>query len=171
MSSWYLLCVIDRWIHHDNRPVKFGYILVLPFFEVTKVASSLILIMGTFTVVWRDLEPRFPKNQQGKWWFAAKMLLFFTGLMSLYYWVLKFSLAVVWMQFASLNTIADVATKRTQCEMAMSVFFFAFGLMTVAASSGVLMKMLWNNARLVGVSIHPTLSWRFPRQHQRILTV
>ncbi|KAK0617591.1 hypothetical protein B0T14DRAFT_569081 [Immersiella caudata] len=150
LASWYFFCVIDRWIHHDLRPVEFGYILVLPFFEILKIASSLILIMGTFTVVWKDLEPRFPKNQQGKWWFASKMLLFFTGLMGLYSWVLKFSLAIVWMRFASLNAIADVATKRTQCEIAMCVFFFVFGLMTVAASSGVLIKMLWNNARLVG---------------------
>lgn len=120
-----------------------------------KILSSLILVMATYAVVWKDLQCRFPPRQPGVWWFTAKMLLFVTGLLSLYYWVLKFALAIVWMRFPALNVIADVATKMTQLEIAMKGFFFAFGLLTVAASSAVLVRMLWDSAKLVGVRRSP----------------
>lgn len=153
--SWYLATVIDRWLHYDRRPVVLAYILFLPVVEMFKILSSLILVMATYAVVWKDLQCRFPPRQQGVWWFAAKMLLFVTGLLSLYYWVLKFALAIVWMRFPALNVIADVATKMTQLEIAMKGFFFAFGLLTVAASSAVLVRMLWDSAKLVGVRRSP----------------
>jgi len=134
-GSWYLLTVIDRWIHYDQRFVQYGYILVPALFEGLRVGSGIILLWGTYTVVWKELENRFPEEQQGKWWFAAKFTIFIVGLVAFFYFVLNLALSIVWMQFRSLNTIADIATKRTGFEVAMTVFFFLFGLLTLSAST------------------------------------
>ena len=85
--------------------------------------------------MWRELEHRFPQKQKGYWWFGAQVALFIVILVSLYDMALYLALAVVWMKFFSLNTIADVASKRAAFEVARAAFFFVFGVLTVMAST------------------------------------
>ena len=133
MDRWYLITTLDRWIHYDHRRVIFGYIIVGPFFEPLRIASTIYLIWGTWKVVWRELEYRF--THPGYWWFGAQFALFIVILVSLYYLVLYLALAIIWMQFLSLNTIADVASKRTAFDVATTTFFFVFGILTLVAST------------------------------------
>ena len=84
---------------------------------------------------WNDLERRFKHGEKpGYWWLAAKAAIFIVFLVSFYFVVLNIATRVVWLEFYSLNVIADVATKRNSFEMAMTVFFVIFGLITIAAA-------------------------------------
>jgi hypothetical protein len=132
--------VIDRWIHYDSVRVVFGYIIVAPLWQSFRVISSITLLWGTYTVVWRELEDRFSSQIQVIWWFGAKCAIFVVSLMSVYYVALFFSLSVVWMQFLSLETINELATKRSQFEIAMTALFFCFGVLTVGAATATLAR-------------------------------
>ncbi|KAK3943368.1 hypothetical protein QBC46DRAFT_307422, partial [Diplogelasinospora grovesii] len=135
LAFWYLIAVIDRWIHYDLRSVVYGYILLAPVWESSRVTSTVLLLWGTYTVVWKELENRFTPREQGRWWFAARVALFVVSLMSIFYVALYIALSVVWMEFFSLNVIADIASKRTAFEIAMTAFFFAFGLLTLVEAT------------------------------------
>jgi hypothetical protein len=161
VNSWYFFAVLDRWLHYDQRAVSYGYIFVLPIFETSRVASSVYYLWGNYIVVWRELEDRFPRKTQGHWWFAAKFAIFIVGLVSTYYVILYIAQAGVWVEFLSLNTIADIATKRTGFEITMTAFFFIFGLITSAAASA---SLLWK-ARTIDGGIpsvsHPFLKYDY----------
>ncbi|KAK3324534.1 hypothetical protein B0T19DRAFT_232064 [Cercophora scortea] len=138
LAFWYIITAIDRWLRYDGRAVKYGYIIIAPIWESFRVTSTILLLWGTYTVVWKELEDHFSPRQQGIWWFAAKFALFIVALMSIFYVVLYLALSVVWMEFFSLNVIADIATKRTGFEIAMTAFFMVFGLLTLAEATAAL---------------------------------
>jgi hypothetical protein len=142
----------------------------MPLLEFCRIASSLLLIWGTYVVVWKELEHRFPKKQRGYWWFAAKMAMFVTGLMAAFYCVLYFALSILWMEFLSLNTIADVATKRTAFEIAMTAFFFGYGLLTVSASTATVVMALLRDGKVQGVSTHRPERQSIPSESYILLT-
>ncbi|KAI1737446.1 hypothetical protein F4680DRAFT_214603 [Xylaria scruposa] len=148
LSFWYFLIVLDRWLHYGRARVVYGYIFVLPIIEILRIASTMYYLWGTYIVIWRELEVRFSDKQQGFWWFTARCAIFIVGLVSTYYVTLYIAQVGVWVQFLSLNTIADVATKRTGFEIAMTAFFFAFGLVTFAAACA---SLLWKARRLDGI--------------------
>ncbi|KAI0146246.1 hypothetical protein GGR57DRAFT_516893 [Xylariaceae sp. FL1272] len=147
LSFWYFVAVLDRWLHYDQRVVVYGYIFVLPIFEITRVASSVYYFWGMYIVIWQELEGRLERRQRGYWWFAAKFFIGMVGLVSTYYAILCIAEAGAWVEFRSLNTIADIATKRTGFEIAMTVFFSVFGLITFAAASA---SLLWKARRIDG---------------------
>jgi hypothetical protein len=126
---------IDRWIHYDQRSVAYGYIVFLALADWIRVASAIVLVWGTYIVVWKDLEGRFRKNQRGYWWFAAKIAIFLVFLVSFFYVVLYLCLSVVWMEFRSLNSIADIATKRTHFEIATAALLTGFCFLMVIAAT------------------------------------
>lgn len=103
--------------------------------EILRVTSTILILWGTYTVVWKELEDQFSPRQQGIWWFAARSLLFIVTLMAIFYVVLGVALSVVWLEFFSLNAIADIAGKRNDFELAMTAFFLLFGLLTLAEAT------------------------------------
>ncbi|KAI1373091.1 hypothetical protein F4677DRAFT_448685 [Hypoxylon crocopeplum] len=147
LALWYLMVTTDRWLHCYGRSVIYGYIILTSFWESVRVSSTIILLWGTYKVVWRELESRFDSRQRRIWWIAARFAIFVVGLMSIYYVVLYLALAIVWMEFLSLNTIADIATKRNQFELSITVFFFVFCLLTGAAATAA---VLWQGQRVDG---------------------
>ncbi|KAI3320304.1 hypothetical protein HD806DRAFT_507139 [Xylariaceae sp. AK1471] len=147
LSFWYFFAVLDRWLHYDQRAVSYGYIFTMPIFEISRVASSVYYLWGNYIVVWRELEDRFPRRAQGYWWFAAKFAIFIVGLVSTFYVILYIAQSGVWVEFLSLNTIADIASKRTGFEITMTAFFFVFGLITLAAASA---SLLWKARTMDG---------------------
>jgi len=135
VRSWYTATAADRWLHYDRNALPYGYILLVPVLEIIRVISTIWFLWGTYKVVWTELERRFEHPRaQGAWWLAAKIAIFLVGLVSFYYVVLNIATAVVWLEFLSLNIIADVATKRNDFELAMTAFFTVFGLLTVCAT-------------------------------------
>lgn len=152
--SWFLFQAIDRWIHYDMLPVKFSYILVITIFEFFRVGSAVLFVWGTYEVVWRELQDRFREKHRGYWWFASKAAFFLVFLVSFYYAVLYLALSIVWLEFRSLNSIADIATKRTGFEISMAAFLTAFSLLTVAAAIATTrFKAKSVDGRFVGVSL------------------
>jgi hypothetical protein len=137
---WYMSAVIDGWVHYEEQSLPFGYVIVGPIFEAARITSTVIFLWATYTIVWKELEYRFNDRPQKIWWPLAKCALLLAGLVSIFAVVLQFSLAIVWIQFLSLNIIADVATKRTKFEISMTAFFSAFGLLTLVATSWTLAK-------------------------------
>ncbi|KAM7182874.1 hypothetical protein V8F20_012815 [Naviculisporaceae sp. PSN 640] len=132
LAIWYLVRVTDRWLRYDQRTtVEYGYALAEPMYEIIRVTSTILILWGTYTLVWKELEDQFSPRQQGIWWFSARFLLFISTLMTIYYIVLGVALVVAWLEFLSLNAIADIAGKRNDFEMAMTAFFFLFALLTL----------------------------------------
>jgi hypothetical protein len=111
------------------------------------VLSCIVLLWGTYKIVWKELEDRFSKKHREYWRFGAEIIIFVVGLVSLYYLVLYLASAIVWMEFLSLNIIADVATKRNGFFISMNAFFFVFGLLTVAAATATI---FWKASRTEG---------------------
>ncbi|ETS74569.1 hypothetical protein PFICI_13053 [Pestalotiopsis fici W106-1] len=148
LAIMYLFNSVDGWLHHTKTSVTFGYILVHPFAEAFGVTSTLLLLWGTFRIIWDELVDRFPSiREQRFWWFAAKFTIFVISLISIYYTALFLALAAAWVRFMSLNTINDIATKRTGFEIAKGSFNFAFTLLVLAASS---LTFLWKAKKFEG---------------------
>jgi hypothetical protein len=115
----------------DTLAVRYSYVVFLPIREVFRVASTILLLWGTYLVVWRELEDRFSTSHQGVMWFAAKCGIFVMSLLSIFYVVLHLALSGVWLAFVSLGVINDIASKRTSFEIAMNAFYMLFSLLTL----------------------------------------
>jgi len=137
-------------MRHYHTPVPYSYILAGPLSDLFRISSTVLLLWGTYTVVWKELEDQFTIWKQGVWWFAAKFLIFVVTLMAIFYAVLGIALSAVWLEFFSLNAIADIAGKRTDFEMAMAAFFFIFGLLTLVEATV---------ARLHSYVVHGQFEW------------
>ncbi|KAM7208579.1 hypothetical protein V8F20_001002 [Naviculisporaceae sp. PSN 640] len=135
LAVWYTATAADRWLHYEQRVLPYGYILFEPVLHIIRVISTIWFLWGTYKVVWNELERRFEtKKSQGAWWLAAKVSIFIVGLVSFFHVVLRIAMAVVWLQFLSLNIIADVTTKCNDFELAMTAFFTVFGILTIFAA-------------------------------------
>ena len=123
--------MIDRWFHYSQRvSVSYGYIIFLTLVEILRVFSAVIFAWGNYKIVWVEVEPRYSLGRQGQLWLAAKVALFLVSLVSIFYAVLHLTLAVAWLCFWSLNSIADIATRRTSFEVATAAFLAAFTALT-----------------------------------------
>jgi hypothetical protein len=133
--------VVDGWMHYDNLAVRYYYIIFLTIWESLRVTSAIFFCWGTYRVIWTDLQPRFEDSHeerrwhQGHWWFVAKCAIFLVCLVSIYYVGLYIALGVVWLLFRSLNSIADIATKRTQFEISVAAMLSGFTLLTLTAGT------------------------------------
>lgn len=130
-NSWYLLIDIDRWMRWNRNSVPFGYIVLAPISETFRVSSTILLLSGTFRVVWREVG----QGERKGWRAAAKIISFFSVLPALFYIILFVALAVCWLKFTSLNTIADIATRKAQFQIAMSAIFFGYAMVSVVAAT------------------------------------
>ncbi|KAI5458967.1 hypothetical protein BGZ63DRAFT_426281 [Mariannaea sp. PMI_226] len=145
LGFWYIVVVLDRWLHWHKDSVVYGYILIMPIWDTFYVLSTILILWGNYTIVFREFKPRrFTKKQKQWWWGVAYAFLFIVYLMSTFFVLLQFALSVVWMEFSSLNTIADVATKKRQFELTMNAFFFGFSLLTTGAAS---VAILWRTTK------------------------
>ncbi|KAF7556184.1 hypothetical protein G7Z17_g1669 [Cylindrodendrum hubeiense] len=147
LSFWYLGITIDRWIHYDTLKVAFGYILFIPVWEFFHVLSTIFILWGTYAIVWKELDGRFTEKQQKICWLAAKVAILVVCMVSLFYTILYLALSIIWMEFVSLNTIADVATKRTQLELSMAALFFGFSLLTAGTAA---VAIIWGSTKIDG---------------------
>ncbi|KAJ4125179.1 hypothetical protein NW754_013465 [Fusarium falciforme] len=77
LCFWYFIVVIDRWLHFDQRSVVFGYILLAPFWEAFHLASTILLIWGTYAILWREIKAN---SERRNWWWWTHFELATTGL-------------------------------------------------------------------------------------------
>ncbi|KAK7427628.1 hypothetical protein QQZ08_005903 [Neonectria magnoliae] len=126
--------VFDRFLHTYHVAAPYGYILFPAIWEFFHVGSTNLILWGTYTLVWREVESRFTKKTQGFLWFAAKFVNLLVFIVSLFYTILNLVLSIVWMVFVNLNAIGDIATKRNDFELAMATLFFGCSLLTVSVA-------------------------------------
>jgi len=93
-----------------------------PLAEAFRIYSVVSLLWGLHLLLWPDVEIRLAQSAVTKLWPASKLLILVVQLNALFYVILSIALAVVWLQFQSLDAIMNLATKRNQFENAMNVF-------------------------------------------------
>ena len=130
-SRWYLIVVVDAWLHWDQRIVPLGYILVEPISEILRVTSTILFLSGTFRVVWKEVN----RGERKGWRIAGKVASFFSVLPSLFYIILYIALAACWLRMTSLNTIGDIASRKIQFQIAMSAIFVGYATVSAAAAT------------------------------------
>lgn len=119
-----MLVVVDRWIRYDGHHVKAGYILLQPVSEPLRVASSIFILSGIFQVLWRR-----ESNLHKAWWIANNVMILLVSIVSIFYLMLFLALAVCWLEFTSLNSIRDIADRRSQFELATAALFMGYALL------------------------------------------
>lgn len=122
LQSYYTWTCIDRWLRYDQRLVRYSYIIMDPLAEAFRIYSVVSLLWGLHLLLWPDVEIRLAQSAVTKLWPASKLLILVVQLNALFYVILSIALAVVWLQFQSLDAIMNLATKRNQFENAMNVF-------------------------------------------------
>jgi hypothetical protein len=127
----YFLVMIDRWMCFDTVAVKYSYVVFFPIREMPRVASAVLLLWGTYLVVWKELEDKFTSPWQGAMWFAAKFGIFIMSLLSIFYVILNLALSSAWLHFVNVTVINGIASKRTSFEVAMNAFYMLFSLLTL----------------------------------------
>jgi hypothetical protein len=134
--------------------VPYGYILIYPVSEILRVVSTILFLWGTYRIVWRELQSRFDSEKdRWLWWLAAKVTIFIVTGVASFYLILYLGLAIAWLQFLSLNATADIASRRTQFEVAMTAMFSGFALLTtVAATATLIFKALEQSGGIKNVS-------------------
>ncbi|KAL8281753.1 hypothetical protein RB597_009457 [Gaeumannomyces tritici] len=140
LAFWYFTVVLDRWMRRDSKPVAYGYIVWLAVCEFVRVAAGIYLQWGLYKVVWRELvaRGRVRKGRLRWWWLAAKFAIALVFLLAVFYLVLQLTTAVVWLQFTSLNTIQDIATRRNQFAVVTAVFGVVFAALTAFAAANAM---------------------------------
>ena len=135
MTRFYTLVVTDRWAHFENAPVIYTYVAVDPIAEVARVVSTIFLLMGTWSILWHERKFRYTPKAQAKWWFSVNLAAFVVILLSLFYVALHLALAIVWLRFLNLNIIDDIATKRNNFKVTMSVGYAILGSFILLAAT------------------------------------
>lgn len=131
-NSWYIVNTIDLWLHQQQAYVQYGYILTAPVWETPRIASNIVVLWGTFLVVWRELQGRFRSPMI--WRHVGHTFFLVMWLLALYYIGLFISLVFVWEFFTDTTVIEDIALKLAGFETAFSVFQFLFALFVVCGS-------------------------------------
>ncbi|KAH8894316.1 hypothetical protein GQ53DRAFT_821401 [Thozetella sp. PMI_491] len=136
LSIWYIGAAIDRWLHYSQQKVPYGYLLLDPLLEIFRIASTIVILWATHNAIWHELQLRFDNEKTlSYWWKTAKIGIFLTSLISLFYLLLNLETTVIWLEFFSLNVIDDVASKRSNFALAMSFFFCTFALLNVTSAA------------------------------------
>lgn len=140
LCFWYFIVVLDRWLHWAENSVQLGYCILMPVWDTFYALSTILILWGNYAILFREFTTdRFSELQIKIWWGVGYFMLFIVCLMSMFFIFLQLALSVVWMNFSSLNTIADVASKERQFEITMNAFFFGFSLLTTVAASVAIM--------------------------------
>jgi len=115
----------------DKMAVNYGYVVFFPMREFPRVASTVLLLWGTYLVMWKELEDKFSSSWQRAMWFPAKCGIFIVSLLSIFYVILNLALSSAWLYFVNVVVINDIAQKRTSFEVAMYAFYMLFSLLTL----------------------------------------
>jgi len=116
----------------DKVAVKYSYVVFYPIREIPRVASTLLLLWGTYLVAWKEIQDKFSSPWQRAMWFTFKCGIFVMSLLSIFYVNLNLALPSAWLHFVNITVINDIAYKRTSFEVAMNVFYMLFSLLTLA---------------------------------------
>lgn len=137
--SWYFFLMIDRWLHHTQRPCAYGYIVFVTLFESLQALSAVIFTWGNYRVVWLEMETRFSEVWQNRLWKAGRAALLLVSLFSINYVLLSVAHASVWLKFYRLNSTAYVATITTAFEITTAALLMIFALLTCVTASYTLL--------------------------------
>lgn len=110
--------VVDRWVRHQHTRLSLGFIIFQPCAEVLRVISTIFFLSAAFDIVWRSED-----TQRHAWWYANIVMLMLDKIVAFFYLALFLALGVCWLRFTSLNVINDIATRRSQFEVAMAALF------------------------------------------------
>lgn len=127
--------IIDRWMHYDRVSVSYVYTIVDPLAEISRVASTILLLWGSWSILWVERADRYTPKAQAIWSISANLAVFVVILVSLFYAALNLALSVVWLRFLSLNIIDDIATKRNRFKVAMSVGYVLLGAVVLLGAT------------------------------------
>ncbi|KAK4640959.1 hypothetical protein QC761_608170 [Podospora bellae-mahoneyi] len=123
LTLWYFLTMIDRWMRQSgNSQVKYEYVTARPIYDVFHVTSTLLLVWGTYNVLWKRFGDRKPdSSRQRVWWFVSKSVFFVISLVSVLYLVFYFAFSLVWVKYESLVPVVHFAARGSSFEIATVV--------------------------------------------------
>lgn len=115
--------MIDRWMRQSgNSQVKYEYVTARPIYDVLHVTSTLLLLWGTYNVLWKRFGDRKPdSSRQRVWWFVSKSVFFVISLVSVLYLVFYFAFSLVWVKYESLVPVVHFAARGSSFEIATVV--------------------------------------------------
>ncbi|KAK4173160.1 hypothetical protein QBC36DRAFT_195311 [Triangularia setosa] len=113
----------DRWMRQSGHSqVKYEYITARPVYEVLRVASTLLLLWGTYNVAWKRFGDRKSDSpRQRVWWFVSNAIFSVICLISVFYLVFYFAFSLSWVKYGSLVPVAHFAERGSSFEIAMAV--------------------------------------------------
>ena len=126
---------IDRWMHFENVPVVYIYAVLEPLAEISRATSTILLLWGSWSILWHERADRYSPKAQAIWWLSANLAAFIVILVSLFYAALNLTLAVVWLRFLNLNIIDDIATKRNGFKVSMSAGYVVLAFVILVGTS------------------------------------
>ncbi|KAK0726570.1 hypothetical protein B0T21DRAFT_413895 [Apiosordaria backusii] len=134
LTLWYFLTMIDRWMRQSGRnQVKYEYIAAQPIYEMLHVASTLLLLWGTYNVSWKRFEERHSdSSRQRVWWFVSKAIFFVICVISVLYLVFYFAFSLAWVKYGSLVPVAHFATRGSSFEIATVVLIWIASMAMLA---------------------------------------
>ncbi|OCK81696.1 hypothetical protein K432DRAFT_403557 [Lepidopterella palustris CBS 459.81] len=132
LLAWYLLTLIDLFLHEARLNATYGYILFYFFIACLKFAADFLILAGTHRVTSGLLFYQIKKAKI--WHLVGEFIIIVLMITALYYLGSLLADEILWLQVADSDAIQSVNTRKNKLEAAFVILQFFLTLMTLAAT-------------------------------------
>jgi len=139
---WYILNIIDLFLHEGQITTAYGYILFYFPILFSRFTADILLLFGTQILISYQLAFQLRKQIRALR-LAGSFVLLVLCTIALYYIFSTLAVEVLWLQMADPAIISGVASRQNQFEV--SFFIVQFLLMLAMAIGTAIVVWLWQH--------------------------
>jgi hypothetical protein len=142
-SRWYILNIVDLFLHEAELKTGYGYIIYDFFLSSASYATDILILAGTHQLISNQLNSQ-PTHQLRKnartWYLTGRLIVLVQIILALYFLGSLFANEALWLQIADSSVIDGVASRKNTFEAAFFIiqFLFTLTMLTGAAISALL---------------------------------
>jgi len=133
MPSWYILTLIDLFLHENRLKTTYGYILLEWFIAIFKVAADVSIVTGAVRVISGQLFYLVKKAKA--WLLVGEFFIIMLMVTALYYLGSLLADEVLWLQVADPDVVGGVTARKNKFETAFVMFQFLLTLMALVEAA------------------------------------
>ena len=139
-SRWFILNIVDLFLHEAKLKTGYGYILYQFFLSSARYATDIFMLAGTHQLISNQLNIQ-PSNQLRKkawiWYLTGKFIVLVQVILALYFLGSLFADEALWLQIADPSVIEGVVSRKDKFEAAFFIiqFLLTLTMLTGAALS------------------------------------
>jgi hypothetical protein len=138
VHRWYVLTIIDLFLHEGRLKATYAYIIFYFFIACFRFAADILILSGTHRVVSMQVYhrlklPRVPK-MPSLWFLFGEFIVVVLAIAALYHVGSLFAHASLWLQVADPSLVGVVERRQDKFDAAFAILTFLFTLFMLAGA-------------------------------------